>query len=222
MSERLDECREKRDFERTAEPSGSTDTLAPDGAPRFVIQHHDASSEHRDFRLEHDGALLSWAVPKGPSFTPPILATLVDTAVQGDEWIFERKLDGIRLVIVGDADRARSAVRLRKSLLRDVIGWDDPLQFCPHRNGGDGLGVQLLSTACEKGWEGLIAKRADAPYSGGRSRDLLKLKCVARQEFVIGGFTDPKGSRLRHPRFLGLRDDKDPDAVVRESPSVSP
>jgi bifunctional non-homologous end joining protein LigD len=49
--------------------------------------------------------------------------------------------------------------------------------------------------ACRSGWEGLIAKRADAPYVPGRSKDWLKLKCVWEQEFVIGGFTDPTGSR---------------------------
>ncbi|MFZ0129358.1 MAG: non-homologous end-joining DNA ligase [Candidatus Dormiibacterota bacterium] len=49
--------------------------------------------------------------------------------------------------------------------------------------------------ACRSGWEGLIAKRADAPYVPGRSKDWLKLKCVWEQEFVIGGYTDPTGSR---------------------------
>jgi bifunctional non-homologous end joining protein LigD len=49
--------------------------------------------------------------------------------------------------------------------------------------------------ACRAGWEGLIAKRADAPYAAGRSKDWLKLKCVWEQEFVIGGYTDPTGSR---------------------------
>ena len=49
--------------------------------------------------------------------------------------------------------------------------------------------------ACKSGWEGLIAKRAGAPYVPGRSKDWLKLKCVWEQEFVIGGYTDPTGSR---------------------------
>jgi bifunctional non-homologous end joining protein LigD len=49
--------------------------------------------------------------------------------------------------------------------------------------------------ACRSGWEGLIAKRADASYAPGRSRDWLKLKCAWEQEFVIGGYTDPGGSR---------------------------
>ena len=49
--------------------------------------------------------------------------------------------------------------------------------------------------ACRAGWEGLIAKRGQAPYVSGRSRDWLKLKCVWEQEFVIGGYTDPAGGR---------------------------
>jgi bifunctional non-homologous end joining protein LigD len=52
-----------------------------------------------------------------------------------------------------------------------------------------------FSQACRAGWEGLIAKRAAGPYVAGRSRDWLKLKCVWEQEFVIGGYTDPSGSR---------------------------
>jgi bifunctional non-homologous end joining protein LigD len=52
-----------------------------------------------------------------------------------------------------------------------------------------------FARACRAGWEGLIAKRAQSPYVSGRSRDWLKLKCVWEQEFVIGGYTDPAGSR---------------------------
>ena len=54
---------------------------------------------------------------------------------------------------------------------------------------------QRFAAACRSGWEGLIAKRADGPYVAGRSKDWLKLKCVWEQEFVIGGYTDPVGSR---------------------------
>ena len=52
-----------------------------------------------------------------------------------------------------------------------------------------------FAEACAAGWEGLIAKVADAPYVGGRSRDWLKLKCLAEQEVVVGGWTEPRGSR---------------------------
>lgn len=50
--------------------------------------------------------------------------------------------------------------------------------------------------ACAEGWEGVIAKRRDAPYEHRRSPHWLKMKCEATQEFVVGGFTDPQGSRV--------------------------
>jgi bifunctional non-homologous end joining protein LigD len=185
--------------------------------------------------------------------------------------------------------------RSRKALLRRSLSFEEPINFMTHRNE---VGEELFRAACEIGLEGLIAKRADSPYVGRRTRDWLKLKCVNEQELVIGGFTAPQGSRtefgallvgyyedgelryagkvgtgfnretlrslgaalrkierstppfsdvhpipkgtrwvepmlvaqigfgewtrdgrLRHPRFLGLRDDKRPEEVVRERPS---
>ena len=65
-----------------------------------------------------------------------------------------------------------------------------------------------FAEACRSGWEGLIAKRADAPYARGRSKNWLKLKCVWEQEFVIGGYTDPAGSRTDFGALLvGYYDD---------------
>ncbi len=61
----------------------------------------------------------------------------------------------------------------------------------------DGEAAELLSQACREGWEGLVAKRPGSPYRSGRSRDWLKLKCDSRQELVVGGYTEPRGSR-RH------------------------
>jgi ATP-dependent DNA ligase len=176
-------------------------------------------------------------------------------------------------------------------VLRDALRWRDPVRLTTHRNAE---GLALFEEACRKGWEGLVAKRADAPYVHGRSRDWLKMKCDAAQEMVVGGWTAPRGSRtdlgalligvyddgrlryagkvgtgftqatlrdlaarlaplrrddspfadaprfrdatwveprlvaqvgftewtrdgrLRHPRFLGLREDKSPEEVVRE------
>lgn len=83
-------------------------------------------------------------------------------------------------------------LRERKGVLRKLISFKDPLRFTPHRNAE---GVAYWEEACRKGWEGVIAKRADGVYVHGRSSDWLKFKCVNEQEFVIGGYTDPKGSR---------------------------
>lgn len=65
----LAEYRARRDFARTDEPEGKGEASRAE-APVFVIQHHDASTEHWDLRLEIDGVLVSWAVPKGPSTDP--------------------------------------------------------------------------------------------------------------------------------------------------------
>ena len=54
----------------------------------------------------------------------------------------------------------------------------------------------MYRAACERGDEGVVAKLADAPYKGDRSKNWLKFKCALDQEFVIGGYTKPKGSRV--------------------------
>lgn len=201
-------------------------------------------------------------------------AVLADTPFSDPDWIFERKLDGIRCLAIKDdsgvslmsrtarrmndqfpevaaalerepsrdfiADgelvafqgnrtsfarlqqRARRRVpvflyvfdlprhdgedlrelplRKRKARLRRALDFKGPIRLNPHRNGEHG--EELYREACRNGLEGVIAKRADSPYRGSRSRDWLKLKCHAEQELVIGGFTAPKGSRTEFGALL--------------------
>jgi bifunctional non-homologous end joining protein LigD len=212
-----------------------------------------------------------------PAWMAPMLATLAETAPRETGWVYEPKLDGVRVLVYtnggnvrlfsrnrkpldnaypelvdalsfavrGDAVldgevvavdphtgqssfsrlqrrmqlrdelRARAsdvAVELylfdclfyegidltnlplvdRKAVLRDVVWYDDPIRFTPFRTTGS---AAMLRQACAKGAEGIIAKRAESRYIGARSTDWLKIKCVHQQEFVVGGYTAPKGSR---------------------------
>lgn len=81
---------------------------------------------------------------------------------------------------------------MRKKMLKDYFPFEGRIYYTPHLVG---KGDQLFQKAKKKGWEGIIAKRGDSIYLSKRSRDWLKIKCSKSQEFVIGGYTDPQGSR---------------------------
>lgn len=113
------------------------------------------------------------------------------------------------LLHLAGRDLTDAALIERKSLLRRLLpeGQTGVLRYSDHVAGG-GPGVH--SQACELALEGMISKRADAPYTQGRSRSWLKIKCSRRQEFVVIGFTKPSGSR-RHfgSLLLAARDGDD-------------
>src|SRR5206468_1741564 len=322
----------KRDFSKTKEPRGRK--LKGKG-DRFVVQKHDASRLHWDFRLELDGVLKSWAVPKGPSLDPddkrlamrtedhpldygdfegtipareygggtvmlwdqgrwvpepgkdprktieeghlhctleggrakkmaskapppfeePQLATLVDDVPTGNGWLHEYKYDGYRLLLaVGDGvatawtrngkdwsdkfkalvkaatklpagclidgeaaaidDKGKPNFQLLQSTLKDskganlvfyafdlLIDRGEDLRKLPNIERkerlaallegvsppiiyGDhviGRGEALLKQVCKQGGEGIVSKKASAPYKGTRTRCWLKVKCIQRQ-----------------------------------------
>jgi bifunctional non-homologous end joining protein LigD len=223
-----------------------------------------------------------------PAWVGPMLATLTDHPFSDPDWVFERKLDGVRCLAfrdrssvrllsrnrkslndtypelaealerqpgqrfivdgeivafkgrvssferlqgrlgLADPARARASgipvfyylfdllwldgydttalpLRDRKRLLRAAIGFGGPIRYSEHR---DREGEKLYREACARGLEGVIAKRAASPYVNRRSPDWLKFKCVAEQELVIGGWTDPEGARTGFGALLvGYYDD---------------
>jgi DNA ligase D-like protein (predicted ligase) len=87
----------------------------------------------------------------------------------------------------------------RKRLLRSELTFGNGVRLTPYRREA---GEALFAEACRKGWEGLIAKRADSVYADRRSRDWLKMKCEQGQELVVGGYTEPHGSRTEFGALL--------------------
>jgi DNA ligase D-like protein (predicted ligase) len=98
-------------------------------------------------------------------------------------------------------------LKWRKRILRSAIDFHDPLRNTTHRLGA---GLAAYRAACQRGDEGVIAKLADSTYASGRSKNWLKFKCVRDQEFVVGGYTSPKGSRVElGALLLGYYDGRD-------------
>ncbi|MGH3663587.1 MAG: non-homologous end-joining DNA ligase [Micromonosporaceae bacterium] len=248
--------------------------LAACGGPRFVADGEIVAFDHGQTSFARLQARIHLTDPE----------RIRRTGVAVFYYLFD-------LLAYDGVDLTGLPLRDRKRVLRQAFRFSDPLRFSTHRHAE---GEAYYREACARGWEGLIAKRASSTYKGGRSRDWLKFKCVNEQEFVIGGFTPPQGSRagfgallvgyyegrrlryagkvgtgydnrtlrrlrermgvleqpespfgepvrergahwvrpelvaqigftewtadrkLRHPRFLGLREDKPADEVVRE------
>ena len=114
----------------------------------------------------------------------PDFSTLKDAIGAGGEMT----LFAFDLLSLDGEDLSRLPTVQRKERLRGVIAGADPrLQFADHVVGS---GEKMFSTLCGEGYEGVVSKRADAPYRSTRSRNWLKTKCTRRQEFVIVGWTE--------------------------------
>ena len=137
---------------------------------------------------------------------------------------FQRLQERMGLTRPADVERARAAVPV-SAVFFDALGLDgrdlrrlpvearkDCLKLLVPPRGvvyfGDhvlGHGADFLAAACDQGLEGVVAKKRDSQYAAKRSRDWLKIKCQLRQEFVIGGYTVPQGTRAHFGALhLGL------------------
>lgn len=217
----------------------------------------------------HPGDVPQWTADRA-TWQPPMLAQaakISDHRSSGgrDDWVYERKLDGLRTIAVRNGDETQLWSRNHQQFTRrfpevvtalgnlaagsftidgEIVAFDgertsfgllqrgtgsvpiyfafDLLQLLGRDTTGlpladrkrllaqalqgapdnvrtvdalDGDADRLLAEACRSGWEGLVAKRPGSAYRAGRSSDWLKLKCSASQELVVGGWTDPSGSR---------------------------
>jgi len=96
------------------------------------------------------------------------------------------------LLYLDGLDLRRVALDQRKQLLQDRIENSEVIHFSDHYAE---KGLALLEAAKQRGLEGIVAKKRSSGYEEKRSRDWLKIKITQRQECVIGGYTDPEGSR---------------------------
>jgi bifunctional non-homologous end joining protein LigD len=96
------------------------------------------------------------------------------------------------LLAVGEYDLRRLPLVHRKELLRDLLPTIGPIRFSDHISV---KGAEMYEQVCSMGLEGVVGKRADSPYRGGRSRDWLKVRALTADDFVIVGWTEPDGSR---------------------------
>ncbi|MBM3147609.1 MAG: DNA ligase D, partial [Actinobacteria bacterium] len=110
------------------------------------------------------------------------------------------------LLYLDGVDLTRTPLHARKGLLADLLSGlpaDARVRYVDHVRGD---GDELHRAACGHELEGSISKRAEAPYRSGRGRDWLKVKCLHRQEFVVGGFTERAGGGGIGALLLGFRE----------------
>ena len=97
------------------------------------------------------------------------------------------------LIYVDGYDLSNLPLITRKSLLKKIIRFEDPLRYAEH---DETDGIAFFWKAHEKGWEGIMAKKADSPYTSVNSEDWIQFNHIHREPFLIGGYTEPRGSRI--------------------------
>ncbi len=134
--------------------------------------------------LNVDSALIDGELVVLDSKGIPSFGALQDAISTGDPDVLFFAFD---LLALGGADLKTHPNIERKERLRPIIPDEGPFQFAEHIVGS---GEQLLTAMCNSGLEGIVSKRADAPYQGKRTQDWLKVKCMLRAEYAIVGWTD--------------------------------
>jgi len=108
------------------------------------------------------------------------------------------------LLYLDGRDLTGARLEDRKAALARLLGSaNDKAAVLRYSDHVVGSGAEFLEQACRLGLEGIVSKRRDAPYRGTRGGDWLKIKCLAQQEIVIGGYTEPEGSRVGIGALLG-------------------
>ncbi len=111
-------------------------------------------------------------------------------------------------------DLRGAALEDRKALLRKIVGDGPAVRYSDHVEGN---GQGFFDQACQMRLEGIISKRMGSTYQAVRGRGWQKIKCGMRQEFVIGGYTDPQGARIRLRRAAARRLRRRGPALLRQS-----
>ncbi len=132
-------------------------------------------------------------------------ARLKEEIANGDEHHFV--YDVFDLLFLDGEDLRRLPLLDRKAKLKRLLqGAPRNVRYLDHI---EGRGAEFFQNACVHGLEGIIAKRADAPYSSGRNNHWLKIKCTKRQELVVAGYTPPSaGGYALGSLILGVHDKK--------------
>lgn len=125
-----------------------------------------------------------------------LMAINLDEALQSKIKIYYCIFD---IMYLDGYDVTKLPLLERKKLLKAMLPKTGILLYTPHKVKN---GEAYRKAACKKGWEGIMAKRADSTYQHKRSRDWLKFKCINEQELVIAGYTEPQGSRTAFGALL--------------------
>jgi len=153
----------------------------------------EALAEHAEPGCILDGEVVAFDEKDISDFQklqPRMHASSREESLESDVAVYYYLFD---MLYVNGHDITGCSLRDRKKLLREAVKSEDPLRLVKYRNDD---GIEFYKEACQKGWEGLIAKHEGSSYVHSRSSKWLKFKCIKQQEFVIGGYTEPHGERI--------------------------